>query len=115
MIFQRLETRYQGARAHAAHASPTSGPWTTGTESRTSQVRSLIRCIRIVRGKAEPARGSAYPSFKASANSTADEDRLYAPVLGPAPRNATLRRSGGNVALLEVLLGIVPVQQRHGT
>ena len=49
MILQVPETRYQGARAHAAQANPKSGSWATGVESRTSQERSQIRCILVLR------------------------------------------------------------------
>jgi hypothetical protein len=31
---------------HGAHADPSFGSWLTGAESRTSQVRSRIRCIQ---------------------------------------------------------------------
>jgi hypothetical protein len=36
------------------YADPTSGSWLTAAESRTSQARSLIRCIRKLRDHERP-------------------------------------------------------------
>ena len=52
-ILQRVKAGCHKVRVRGAHTNPTSGSWPNGTEAagegRTSQVRSRITCIRILR------------------------------------------------------------------
>jgi hypothetical protein len=90
------EARRHQARQHGAHTHPSSGSRPTEAKSRASQVRSRIRCIRILRRpsgvalSARPSTRTAAPSPSTSRLLPASNPRAGCrPASPPSPPSAS--------------------------